>query len=72
MNRVSVISSNVAEVGYDPDVKTLEVAFANGTVYQYFNVPVAIYSALLVTPSVGRYLDANVKKAGYLYHKVAG
>lgn len=72
MNRVSVVSSNVAEVGYDPETKTLEVAFINGGIYQYFGVPVSIYNGLRVAPSVGRYLDANVKKAGYSAQKVAG
>lgn len=71
MNRVPVISSNVAEVGYDPETKTLEVAFIKGGLYQYLGVPVSVYEGLLVAPSVGRYLDVNVKKAGYSVRKVA-
>ena len=71
MNRVSVVSSNVAEVGYDLETKTLEVAFVKGGVYQYAGVPASIYNELLVAPSVGRYFDVNVKKAGYPVCKVA-
>ncbi len=71
MNRVAVISSNVAEVGYDADTKTLEVAFIKGGVYQYLGVPASIYNELLVAPSVGHYLDVRVKKAGYSVRKVA-
>lgn len=71
MNRVSVVSSNVAEIGYDPETETLEVAFIRGGVYQYLGVPTSIYNELLVAPSVGRYLDVNVKKAGYSVRKVA-
>jgi hypothetical protein len=40
-------------------------------VYQHLGVPVSVYKGLLVAPSVGRYLDVNVKKAGYSVRKVA-
>lgn len=71
MKRVPVVSSNVAEIGYDSATKTLEVAFKRGGVYQYFNVPSSIHDGLMAAPSVGRYLDVNVKKAGYAVRKVA-
>lgn len=71
MNRVSVISRNVAEIGCDPETKTLEVAFIKSGIYQYLGVPASVYDGLLVAKSVGRYFDVNVKKAGYLTHKVA-
>lgn len=71
MNRVSVVSSNLAEVGYDPDTRTLEVAFKNGGVYQYFAVPSSVYIGLLAAPSVGQYFDINVKKAGYALQKIS-
>lgn len=61
----------MAEVGYDPETKTLEIAFIKGSVYQYLGVPASIYNGLLVAPSVGHYLDVNVKKAGYSVRKVA-
>lgn len=70
MEREAVVSSNVAEIGYDSAAKTLEVAFSSGSVYQYFGVPDAVYSGLLSAPSIGRYLDAHVKKAGYKYRKL--
>lgn len=72
MNRVPVVSSNVAEIGYDVVTNSLEVLFRNGAVYQYFNVPYAVYEGLLSASSVGRYFDVNVKKAGYAVRKVAG
>lgn len=71
MNRKSVVSSNVAEVGYDPETKTLEVAFIEGSVYQYLGVPESVYNGLMVAPSVGRYFNVKVKKAGYVARKVA-
>ena len=39
MKRVPVSSSNLASVGYDPELRVLEVEFHNHTVYQYRNVP---------------------------------
>lgn len=71
MNRSPVISSNVSAVGYDSNTMTLEVEFKKGDVYQYFNVPHAIHAAMVAAPSVGRYLDANIKKAGYAVKKVS-
>ena len=71
MKRMPVVSSNVSEIGYDPQTETLEVAFKHGGVYQYFGVPAAIYYELVAAPSIGRYLEVNVKKADYRFRKVA-
>lgn len=43
MNRTSVTSSNIASIGYDPSSLTLEVEFTDGSIYQYFDVPEAVY-----------------------------
>lgn len=61
MDRQSVTSSNVASVGYDLDSSTLEVEFKDGSVYQYFDVPEAIYNGLIGASSVGGFLAAQVK-----------
>lgn len=71
MNRVAVVSSNLSEVGYDPATSILEIAFKGGGVYQYFAVPSSIHEGLMAAPSVGRYFDLNVKKAGYAMQKVS-
>ncbi len=69
MNRTAVISSNVASIGYDANTMTLEVEFTNGSVYQYFDVPGTEYHALLNAPSVGSYLNQNVKTS-YRYAQI--
>jgi len=69
MHRVPVNSSNVAEVGYDVESMTLEVAFRNGSTYQYFDVPENIYKGLLRAKSVGTYLSQEVKEA-YRYKRI--
>lgn len=69
MDRIPVTSSNVAEVGYDSVSMTLEVAFRDGRVYQYFDVPEPIYQELLQAESVGKYLNAQIKSS-YRYTKI--
>lgn len=70
MKRQSVISSNLASVGYDPSSSILEVEFNNGSIYQYYDVPTQIYNDLMSASSHGKYLDQNVKKGGYSYRKI--
>ena len=69
MEMYNVDSSNVAAVGYEEDSQTLQVAFNNGSTYQYFDVPQAIFEGLLGASSVGQYLNQNVKGA-YRYSRV--
>jgi hypothetical protein len=61
MKRVQVSSSNVASVGYDDESRTLEIGFHNGSVYQYFDVPRAVYESLISADSAGSYLHQNIK-----------
>ena len=70
INRKSVISSNLASVGYDEDSRTLEVEFVSGSVYQYTNVPLRIYTGLMNDISKGEYFDENVKKGGYHFRQI--
>ncbi len=69
MDRVPVISSNVASVGYEQQSATLEVEFLDGAVYQYFDVPEAEFEGLRGAGSVGSYLNANIK-GRYRYARV--
>lgn len=65
MEWTPVSSSHVAAVGYDDSTNTLGVRFLTGAEYHYPGVPRSIYEGLLSAPSVGSFLDAYVKKAGY-------
>lgn len=62
MNRASVISTDVAEIGYDVDTMTLEVAFHSGGVYQYFDVPEVVYEEFMRADSKGTFLHENIKR----------
>lgn len=61
MRREPVTSTNVAEIGYDEEQRTLEVLFRNGTLYQYFEVPPHIFTELIKAGSPGQYLNAIIK-----------
>jgi len=69
MERYRVDSSNVASIGYDQTTTTLEVEFNNGSIYQYFDVPEAIFQDFINAPSKGKYL-ATIK-GSFRYAKVA-
>ncbi|MEV5354646.1 KTSC domain-containing protein [Streptomyces sp. NPDC052693] len=71
MQRISVVSSNLASVGYEPDSGTLEVQFRNGSVYRYAGVPAGVHSGLMNAASKGGYLHTFVKEAGYPVVRVA-
>jgi KTSC domain len=70
MRRRAVSSSVLVSVGYDEETAVLELAFVDGGVYQYFEVPSAVYAGLMSASSHGKYFDAYVKDAGYRYTKI--
>lgn len=63
MIRQPVSSSNIQSVGYDAESNTLEIEFKSGTIYQYFDVPQAVYQELLNASSMGQYFSSNIRSA---------
>jgi hypothetical protein len=63
MERVEVDSSNLASVGHDSGSETLEVEFKNGSVYQYYNVPDALFSELMAASSKGAFFNTYIRNA---------
>ena len=61
MERESVDSKSLESVGYDPNSSILEVEFCGGSVYQYYNCPESVYNELMQSPSLGAYLNKQVK-----------
>ncbi|MFN8298559.1 MAG: KTSC domain-containing protein [Chitinophagales bacterium] len=61
MRRKKVSSSGIHSIGYLARSKTLEVKFHSGKVYQYLEVPVAVYRALMQAPSHGAYYNLYIK-----------
>jgi len=50
----------MASVGYSATRRVLEIEFQTGDVYQYLDVPPAVYRALLAAPSKGRFFHSNL------------
>lgn len=69
MDRSYVASTNVASIGYDEATETLEVEFLNGSIYQYYNVPISIYEQMMQVGSKGKFLNMYIKNA-YPYSRV--
>ena len=61
MERIRVESSSVASVGYDPATFELEIEYRNGRTYRYQRVPIAAYRLLLQAPSIGEYVNREIK-----------
>jgi KTSC domain len=60
MTRKAVTSSNLRSVGYDATTRTLEIEFKK-SVYQYADVPLEVYEALMAAPSHGSYFIQNIR-----------
>lgn len=61
--RVPVVSSNIASIGYDADEQTLVVEFKGGRLYRYADVPKETHQALMRADSVGGYFARHIKGA---------
>jgi len=61
MIRQSVSSTDISSIGYDEAIRTLEIEFQNGGVYQYFGVPYEVYVGLMNSGSYGKYFHSNIK-----------
>jgi len=60
MRRQPVLSSVIAEVGYDADTAELEVQFRSGDVYRYYAVPPSVHRALMEADSPGAYFNRHI------------
>ncbi len=61
MERIAVKSRDIAIVGYDPPTQALEIAFRNGGVYRYADVPAEVHQSLMAAASHGTYFNQNIK-----------
>jgi len=69
MIRQRVSSSNIASIGYDSSTFILEIEFNSGSIYQYSNVPISIYNALMTASSHGTYFSRFIKDV-FRYRKI--
>jgi len=67
---IPVSSSNVQAIGYNEASQVLYVRFSSNTLYSYQGVPIAEFYGLQNAPSVGGYLNANIKKGHYIHQRL--
>jgi hypothetical protein len=63
VKRDPIRSSLIASIGYDAEVKTLEIGFANGSVYQYFMISAGICERLRAAGSIGAFFNTHIRDA---------
>ena len=56
-----VESSNVKGIAYDEETKSLFIIFKTSSVYQYLNVPRAVYEDFKNAESKGRFLNIYIR-----------
>lgn len=67
---LAAASTNVEEIGpYDPDSKTLRVRFKDGSLYDYYGVPLDVAVAFIETDSPGRFVWSYLRDR-YAYDRV--
>jgi hypothetical protein len=58
---VSVNSSAMEAVGYDPTTRRMKIQFSSGKTYDFCGVPEHIHSGLMRAASKGAYYNDHIK-----------
>jgi KTSC domain-containing protein len=58
---IPLSSSVIKEAGYDAKRRKLYIKFPGGEIYDFCNVPQAIFDNLLKASSPGTYYDKNIR-----------
>ena len=62
MAREYVTSTSVEWLEYDASARTLQIAFASGGIYRYFDVTAAVCDQLRAAESKGRFVNEVIKR----------
>ncbi len=60
MERQPVFSRTIAALGYDAETRILEVEYATGTIYRYYDVPATVHADLMRAERMGEFLRRHV------------
>ncbi len=71
MQRRAVEATTMRSVGYQAKSQVLEIEFQSGAIYQYLDVPAAVYEELLESESKGRYFNGEIRDS-YAFVPVNG
>ncbi|MEM9218850.1 MAG: KTSC domain-containing protein [Cyanobacteria bacterium P01_F01_bin.150] len=61
MNMISVSSSAIAAVGYDPGTRRMQIRFKNSGTYPFCRVPQNVFDELLSASSKEKYYDQHIR-----------
>ena len=61
MQRQAVTSADIRAIEYDEQPLTLEIEFKSGGLYEYANVPEAVYRSLMSASSHGKYFHQYIR-----------
>jgi len=61
MDMKPVDSSNVSEIGHDPETETLHIRFKDGSLHEYTGVPAEAHEELMASDSKGKYVHEILK-----------
>ena len=69
MEMVSVASSQISAIGYDPETMKARISFTNGALYEYDDVPKSTIDAVMGADSVGKAFNL-LMKYGFTYRRI--
>jgi len=70
MNRLTIEgSSNIAEMGYDEEIMTLEIKFHSQMIYQYWPITQAGWESLMKAESKGSYFAKHIRNNSQINYK---
>lgn len=61
MELISVRSSAISAIGYNPTIRRMHVKFKHGKTYTFGGVPQHVFDAFLSSSSKGRYYDLHIR-----------
>lgn len=61
MRMISVSSSAISAVGYDPSTMRMQIRFKQGRTYTFCRVPQHVFDGFLGAGSKGRYYDQYIR-----------
>ena len=64
-------SEALRSVGYDVDMRTLEIEFVSGAIYRYFDVPDLLHIGLMAAGSQGEFYATFIRNAGFDFEQIA-
>ena len=60
MNRTTVASPGIAQLGYEEGSEILEIKFVIGTIYEFYNVPLKLFDQLMNSSCKELFYETNI------------